>query len=470
VNTSPRKQEAIFTSDWDVARLADGALYGLVGCYLLLVLIAYATDLVLAWHLASAAVLLGTVLGSSLAFSFYHGSEHLQSALLSVFGFALMVFAMIYQSSSPGLGLGPNRPLAITVVFVLIISFLLVMSNARQYTLAQWGAAGCFVILTGLYFAHTLSFDPSSSQSRWPIWAAAVMGANLFVVPRLVPDRVFFWFLSRLGALTVVLALLTYFIGEYSIWIFEVRQWSASPPLPGVDTAVQSIFPNPNSFGLLAFAGLIAAVVEFHRSLVDRRFPGLILAAVLASLCGLGVLLSNARASMLAAAAVLVIYAGYVLGGRIIGFLVVGSTISGIFIFLAGMYGGVLDISSANRFELWGASLRAIRDGPMLFGHGSGPANVVIEPYLEADPAPAPHNSYLTVFIQTGVVGGFAYLGLVGGSIVAGMIDYGDINYAMLAFVIGWAIHQMFESYTMFHWSIGSVLVSLSIGFLLFGD
>jgi hypothetical protein len=455
---------------WSVSWLVAGAIYGLFGLYLALVIVAYATDMVFAWQLAAVTVLLAAVLGVRLAINRYQDSEQRQAALLSVLGLALAVFAVIYQSSSPGLGLGPSRPLAITVVFVLFLSFLLIVSSPRRYTPVQWGAIGCFMTLAALYLVHTLAFDPSSSQSRWPIWAMFIMGTNLLIVPRLVPDRVFFWLLSSLGSLAVLLGLATYGIGEYAIWIFEVRQWSSAPPIPGVNTTLQSVFPNPNGFGLLSFAGFVAAVVEFHRSLVARRPLGAGLAIMTGSLCGLGVLLSNARASMLAAAVAVVVYTGYVLGGRYLGALTLVSTVFGVFAVLVGMAVGLLDISSANRFTLWSASLQAIRDGSLLIGHGGGPAGVVIEPYLATDAAPSPHNSYLSVMIQTGLIGGLAYLGLLGGSIVAGMVDTGELDAAMLAFVTGWAIHQMFESYTMFHWSLGSVLVTLSVGYLLFRE
>ncbi|AGB38829.1 O-antigen ligase family protein [Natronococcus occultus] len=455
---------------WSVGRLAAGATYGLFGLYLLLVIVAYATDLVFAWQLATVAVLLAAVLGARLALDRYRGSEHRQAALLSVLGVALAVIAVVYQSSSPGLGLGPSRPLALTVVFVLWLSFLVVVTAPGRYTPVQWGAVGCFMALAALYLGHTLAFDPSSSQSRWPIWAMVIMGTNLLVVPRLVPERVFFRLLSCLGSLVVLLGVATYGVGEYAVWIFEVRQWSSSPPVPGVDTTLQSVFPNPNGFGLLSFAGFVAAVVELHRSLVARRPLGVGLAVVVGSLCGLGVVLSNARAAMLAAAVAVVVYAGCVLGGRRLGALVLASSVLGVVGVLAGMAVGLVEISSANRFTLWSASLQAIRDGPLLVGHGGGPASVVIEPYLAAETAPSPHNAYLSVAIQTGLVGGFAYLALLGGSLVAGLADTGELDAAMLAFVTGWAIHQLFESYTMFHWSLGSVLVTLSVGYLLFGD
>ncbi|MFU8867600.1 O-antigen ligase family protein [Natronococcus sp.] len=466
-----REPVTLLDYEWNADRLVNALVYGLFGLHLVLVVLAYATDAVLAWQLAAFAVLLGTICGCRIVADAYQEFDQLQAGLLSVLGVSFVVLGVLYQSSSPGFGLGPSRPLAIAVVLVLTVSFFLVVTDARRYTAGQWAAVGCFAVLTGIYLVHTLAYDPSSSQSRWPLWAAVVMGTSLFVVPRLVPERIFLWFLPRLAAVAVVLGLGTYAVGEYSLWAFEVRQWSGTPSVPLIETersTIQSFFPNPNSFGLVSFAGLVAAVVEFHRSVAARRPLGAGLAAALAGLCAVGVFLSNARAAMLASAVVLVIYAAYVVGGRLAVPVAAAASTVTVFGLLAGMYANVIDISTSGRFELWTASLRAIRDGPLLFGYGSGPANLVIEPYLEGETAPLPHNSYLEVIIQTGFIGGLAYGGLVVGSVVRGLIAYRDVNVAMLAFVVGWAIHLFFESYTLFEWSIGGVLASMAVGYLLF--
>ncbi|ELY55720.1 O-antigen ligase family protein [Natronococcus jeotgali] len=465
-----REPATPFARDWDADRLVDGIVYALFGLHLLLLLLAYATDLVVAWQVAAFGVLLGAALGCRLAADAYPEFERRQAAVLSVFGVTFVVLGVLYQSSSPGLGLGPNRPLAIAVAFGATVAFFLVVSDARRYTVGQWAAVGCFAVLTALYLVHTLEYDPSSTQSRWPLWAAAVLGVNLFVVPRLVPVRVYLWVLPRLAAVLVLVGLATYAVGEYSLWIFEVRQWSGTPSVPLVDadvTTLQSIFPNPNAFGLVSFAGLVGATVEFHRSVLERRPLGAGLALALAGLCAAGVFLSNARAAMLASAIAVAIYAAYAFGGRLAVPVVSVAGLVGAAGLLVGMYVGAVDITASGRFELWTASLRAIADGPLLFGHGSGPANLVIEPYLEGEGAPLPHNAYLTVLVQTGFVGGLAYLGLVAGSVVAGLIDYQRVDVATLAFAVGWAVHQFFESYTLFEWSIGGALASITIGYLL---
>lgn len=474
MSTVEREPATLFVHDWSADKVVNGAVYGLFGIHLVLVVLGDATGSVLAWQLAASSILLGAILGCRLAAGAYDDIENLQTAFLAILGFTFVVLGVVYQSSSPGLGLGPNRSIAVTAVFVLILGFLLVVTDARRYTFVQWGAVVCFGIFVGIYLANSLAFVPSSTQSRWPLWAAVVMGSNLFVIPRLVPERVFLWFLPRLAAVTVVLGLLTYAVGDYAVWIFEVRQYPGPTPglgpfEPNVST-IQSIFANPNTFGTLAFAGLVAACVEFHRSVVARRPIGTSIGVLLIGLCGLGTFLSNARAAMLAAGVAIGIYAVYAVGGRLTIPVSVVASILGVAGLLAAMYVGVIGISATNRFELWSAALGAIRDGPLLFGYGNGSTSAVIEPYHTNEQAYSPHNSYLSVLIQTGLVGGLAYVSLMVGSVLAGIVDFRNVNVAMLAFTVGWGIHQLFESYTLFGWATSAVLGSLALGYLLFGE
>jgi hypothetical protein len=475
VNTVDRERMARHVQELGADRFVSGIVCGLFGVYLLLVVVAQATDSILAWQLAASSVVLGAVLGCRLAVDAYQGSDYLLPAVLSVVVFALVVLGVVYRSSSPGLGLGPSRSLAAVLVLVLIVAFVLVVTDARRYTTVEWFAIGCFTVLAGLYLLHASTFDPSSSQSRWPVWATVVMGINLFVIPRLVPERIFLWLLSRITAAVVILGLFTYIVGDYTLWIFEVSQYSpTSPSVPGFDPDVatlQSIFVNPNSLGLLAFAGLVAAVVELHRAVIAERVYGAGVAGALVAICGLGLFLTNARAGMLAAAIAITVYAAAVVGGRATIPAVAGSLAVGVLGLVAGMYFSIIDISATSRFELWSATMAAIRDGPWLFGYGSGPAGPVIEPYLPADVgAGSPHNAYLQVTLQTGLVGGLAYLGIVVGTVAAKVVDYREVDVVALAFAIGWAVHQGFESYTMFRWEMPAVLASLTIGYLLFDE
>lgn len=459
---------------WGAEHVINGAVYALFGLYLAAVFLAHATGSVRGWQIATGYVLLGVILlGWQLTVREPSNPERTRVAFLTVTGLAFLLLAILVQSRTPGLGFGPNRTLEIVVVFFAIVAFFVACGGVERYSPLEWAAVACFVVLTAVFLYHTLPASPSSTRSRWPVWAAVVMGGNLLLIPRLVPERVFLWLMSGLSAVVVALGLLTYLVGDYSLWLFEVQQWPGSPSVPGIETDVstlRSIFPNPNSFGLVAFAGLVASTVEFHRTLRDGYWPLSFVAAGFAGLSGVGLYLSNARAAMLATAVCLAIYLAYVAAGRTAVPVMVVSLTLGLVAFLLAMYTGLVGINSSNRFDLWWASVQAVRDGPLLLGAGTVDPSGIIAAYMPGETTWSPHNSYLSIFIRAGLVGGLAYTALVVGSTVVGTIRYREVNVAMLAFAIGWAVHQLFEAYTLFQWTIGSVLAALAVGYLVFGD
>ncbi|WP_255167386.1 O-antigen ligase family protein [Natrononativus amylolyticus] len=455
-------------------RVLNWTIYTLFALYLGAVFVAHATGNVLGWQIASGYVVLGIVLlGWNLTVQGPETPDRTRIAFLTVTGLGFLLLAVIYQSRTPGLGLGPSRNLEIIAVFLVILTFFVACGAVDRYTPLEWAAIACFAVVVGVFLYHTLEVDPSSTRSRWPVWAAVVMGGNLLLVPRLVPERVFLWLMSWFSALVVILGLLTYVVGEYSFWFVDVYQWHGSPSVPGFELDVntmQSIFPNPNSLGMVAFAGFAGAVIELHRTLRDGHWPVAVVFAGLAGLNGLGLFLSNARASMLAAAICLWIYVAYVVGGRSAVPLAVASGVAGLIAFIAAMYTEFIGIGSNNRFELWWAGIQAFRDGPLLLGAGTVNPAALLTPYMPGDSTWSPHNSYISILLRGGLVAGLAYTALVVGSTVAGTIRYKQVNVAMLAFAVGWAVHQLFEAYTIFQWTIGSVLATLAVGYLLFGD
>ncbi|XVH32255.1 O-antigen ligase family protein [Haloferacaceae archaeon DSL9] len=457
-----------------VSRAVTAVAYVLFVIFFVGIVLAHATGEVSGWQIAAGYVVLGMLLvGSQLSLRAMGDFQQSSTALFTFLGVGFFLLAIVAQSRTPGFGLGPSRSTEMAVIFLALVGFFVACTDIETHSPLQWLMIGCVVVLTGIFLYHTLPAAPSSTRSRWPVWAAIVMAGNLLLIPRFIPERLFLWLLTWVTAGTVVLGLGTYLLGDYSLWIFEVRQWRGSPAVPGIETDVsilRSIFVNPNSFGTLAFAGLIAATIELDRSLARERELTAVVFAGLASLNALGLYLSNARAAMLAAAISFAIYGGYVAAGRRAIPVTVTAAAAGVVAFLGAIFVGALDISVSNRFELWRASLQALRDGPLLFGSGTVSTSSLIVPYMPGDSTWSSHNSYLSIFLRAGLLGGFAYTALVAGSVVAGMISYRTVNVGMLALASGWAVHQMFEAYTLFQWSLTSVLATLAVGYLLFGD
>lgn len=427
-----------------------------------------------AWRLAELFLLFGAAMAVR-----YHLFERAPSdlgegvAFVVYLGLTAFLVAIIYQSGSPGVGFGINRSADLAVVFLVAMAYFVAYPGVDRFTIPQWLAVGCFAIVFGLFCYHSLAESPGSPWSRNPLWSGVLMGTGLFVIPRLVPERAFVSVVGRLGALAAALGLYAFVAGEFSVWVFDVRLWRGtfSPPIVDAELAIiQSVFVNPNTLGAILFPAAIASAVELHRSFADTR-PILapIVPAALVVVNWIALYLTNSRASQLSAAVALAIYLAYVAGGRrMVPLAVVGVGVATV-AFLAAVYFQLIDVNPGNRFTLWRASLRAIlASSSPLVGEGLVAPGGVIGEYLPGGGGASPHNSYLSVFIRTGLLGGLAYLGLVVGSIAYGMVRYRTVNVAMLVLAFGWMVHQLFEVYTMFSWNGGSIFASLTFGYLLF--
>lgn len=189
--------------------------------------------------------------------------------------------------------------------------------------------------------------------------------------------------------------------------------------------------------------------------------------SVLLAINALGLVLSFGKALWVITPMVLGIYLAYILFGRravpVAVVLAGGYLASGIL----AIYLGLLDIDPSGRFRLWSAGIQAILDQPSLLGEGLIAPSQFIAEYHHG--GQSPHNSYVSIWIRTGVIGGFAYLGIVGVSLLRGVWQYRDIDVALLALAVGYAAHHLFEAYTLFQTWSSSILAALAFGMVIFG-
>lgn len=398
----------------------------------------------------------------------YYRTEGLSTLLsIQILLTFLLSFALTWQMI---IGFGSRVSLA--GLLALVLAFLLLRDDAVTYlkTAAPY-AAGFAVLAAVFFFAHVVDVPIGSGRAAFPVYAALILGMNLFVVPRYASETAFFRTTAIVAAIVATLGVWVLLVGEYTVWALEVTTWtgSVSPPLTDRELPIiRSIFRNPNTLGVVLFPGTVAALVEVHRA-AERRRP--IVAGVFGlafAINALGMYLSNSRASMAAAAFSIALYAGYVALGRGVVPALAFALLGALAAVLAGMYVGLLDIDPADRFALWSAGVEAIRDGPLVFGAGIVDTGEAIAPYLpEGARGASPHNSYLSIVIRAGLVGGVAYILLVVGSVVHGLARADRVNVALLALAAGFAIHQLFEAYTLFHFNPGAVLGALTVGYLI---
>lgn len=327
------------------------------------------------------------------------------------------------------------------------------------------------VALLGAHF-----FYSALVGARFPFYVGFMLVMNVLFLPRYVSRRTFLTTVSLTGGVVAALGMLAYVVGEYAVLSIPVTLRSGTFAVPvgleGTNPILQSIFTNPNGTGILLFAGVFAAVVELHRAIRDGARPAHVVAAAgLVALDGVGLFLTNSRASWLAATVGVGVYLGYAAGGRRgVRYTVVG-TVALVGLGLLGMATSVVDVSASGRFALWGAAIEAFVARPSLFGAGLVGTADLLAPYVPAGyVGTSAHNSYLVILLRTGIVGLGGYLVVTVGSVIDATYLRESGDPAMIGLALAFAVHQLFEAYTIVQYSLGAVLAALAVGYLVTGD
>jgi hypothetical protein len=370
--------------------------------------------------------------------------------------------ALIFHARVDDLRLG-----GLLILYLVMIGFILIQYDSQSYLRAAVPYIVSYALLVGVFFYHVLSVAPTSGLALFPVFAAVILGMNLFILPRYVAGPFFYQLLAIIAVLFAVSGLWTIFIGEYSLWGFEIRIWRmrSVPFIAEEVPIIQSVFANPNTLAIILFPGFITAVTEFHRLAIQHRSDWGLLFAPAILINGFGLYLTNSRAGMLAAAVGLMIYGAYVLAGRQalpVGLL---TAFGGVLTVLIGLYIITPD-AAGNRFALWGAGLAAYLDSPTYLGEGLVSTSEVIAPYLPSGGSSV-HSSYLSILLRTGIIGMIGYLVLVIGSVLHGTLRYHTVSPAALAVAGAFAVHQLFEAYTLYQYGFGSVVGSLAIRYVI---
>ncbi|WP_435156889.1 O-antigen ligase family protein [Haladaptatus sp. DFWS20] len=331
-----------------------------------------------------------------------------------------------------------------------------------------------YVTLLGIYFYHVNEMSAGSTRASFVVYVALIMGLNLFFIPRYISRNVFLWGVSLVSAFVVTIGLPAYIIGEYELSWLQIKLFNAKFALPLLGTKVhflQSILSNPNTVGVLAFAGAFGALVLTGEYSRRRQLLLIPVAAMLFLVNGLGLYLTHSRAAWLAFALGSTVYIGYVVFDRqSIPYTVISLGALTI-LFFVGIFLTIIPIDTHGRFALWTGGFRTILEAPSPLGYGVINTHEAIAPNV---PNPnlrgySPHNSYVEIFLHTGIVGGLAYITIVLGSIFEGIVRKNTVDVPMLGFALAFSINQMFEVYSLFNIAVGSILSSLVFGYLICG-
>ncbi|WP_227375278.1 O-antigen ligase family protein [Haladaptatus halobius] len=386
----------------------------------------------------------------------------------------LLTFALLRQKYTYIPPADEGRTIHVAILYLYYLAYPLLGYDLIDFLWERAVYIAAYATVLGVYFFHVNGMAAGSGRASFVVFVGLLFGMNLFFIPRHVSRDVFLWAVSLASSFAVGLGLLAYVLGEYQILWFQIQLFGAefSPPLLGTKLHfLQSIFGNPNTLGGLAFAGAFAALVLTGEALRRRSFLLVPVAGAMFVLNSIGVYASYSRASWLALALAAAVYVTYVvLGRRAAAYTTVALGVLTGFFFV-GMSLSIVPIDSHGRFALWEGGLRAILNAPGSLGYGVVSEDKVIAPFVP-DPqfrGYSPHNSYVEIFINVGIVGGLAYLVLTLGSITEGLFRYETVDVPMLAFAFGFSVHHMFEKYTMFNIAIATIISALVFGYLING-
>ena len=227
---------------------------------------------------------------------------------------------------------------------------------------------------------------------------------------------------------------------------------------------IESTFNNPNPLAELAFFGAISSLVWLKGSTIRR---------VLISICALGLFLAQSRAIFLAVTSASFVYvAGNSLSRErfhqlisiclilgTIGYLMLSQLIPGPSVFE--------QIYLSGRLDVWRAAVEAVNARPIL-GHGPGDISAIVRPFSEGYVGAGIYNSFLRLFVTTGVIGGLCYVYI---------FVYSITNHAKLilnkeslivhSLTIGFVVNELFSGNSIFGLSTTSAIGAILIGYIL---
>jgi hypothetical protein len=367
-----------------------------------------------------------------------------------------------------------GRTLHVSLIFLLYAIYPLIGYDFVDFVRSRAIYIGAYVLMLAVFFFHVNNMSAGSTKASFVVYMALLFGISVFFIPRHVSRNVFLWGVSLISGFSVGIGLPVYIIGTYKLFWLQPKLFGAKAKIPLVGMEyqfLQSFLSNPNILAVLAFTGAFGGFVLAVENLSRREYIPLLIIIPLTVLNGLGLYLTHARASWLAFTLAVVVYIGYlVFGDRSIPFTVIPLAIcSAVLILMVLLSIGPVD--GHGRSAIWMGGLRALRRSPSALGYGVVNTHKLIAPFITVDRFSgfSPHNSYVQIFLQIGVVGGLAYVTIAIGSIIEGVIRWRSVDVPMLGLALAFAVHQTFAVYTLFNNAVASILGMLVVGYLICG-
>lgn len=385
---------------------------------------------------------------------------------LSVVEWENVIFGLFLASSLLTVTTLPQIRFIVPVVFVSIL-FMRGLFFSQNHPILNSYAT---IPLTVIYLIHIYHLIIGSigfnEAARIGIYIF-VSGTCIFLLPRLVPKTVFLRLVSYLATFTILVGLPTFIFGPYSLLFleFDIYSGTYAVPILGVQLPqFMSFMSNPNPAGELAMFGLLASIVEYtYRS--RYGIPCLFI-------CGIGLYLINSSAAILGAIAGSFIYTLWRSDFmNYLGIIVISgiSVASILYLMVLQLIPGpefLTSLSFSNRVPIWLGAVEAIRDAPLL-GHGPGDMRTIMNPYVDGHLGAAIYNSFLRLFVTTGLIGGLSYLVFF----AYPLVNYPKVirsskSIIIYSMLLAFVVNEMFSGNSVFGLSFTSIVGALLVGYM----
>lgn len=296
-----------------------------------------------------------------------------------------------------------------------------------------------------------------------PIIDIIIITSTVLILPQAIDRIVFFNTVSIIAMITVLVGVPAVFFGPYSAFGEIIGYpWRVSFVLLPVDLyPLQSIYTNPNFLSVFLLGGTLASLYLYDLNPTKHSLFILLIN-------GSGLLLTQSRSAIMAGTFATFGYLLYRLVGNVKFRLVIqGGSLLGLggLLLLGVGVGPLAELGLSGRREIWQASVDILLKKPFT-GYGQVATSPLIESELGI--SKSPHNSYLRMFLTTGIIGGSAYLW-----IIISVLFYHvrlPLNREFVAsflLVLSIAIVMYFETFTLGGVGSSSILASISIGYLV---
>ncbi len=315
--------------------------------------------------------------------------------------------------------------------------------------------------LYGIFLHHVVSQPDNIELVARVFIFIPVTFVSIFILPQILRVVTFLRALSLIAGTIAVVGIPAAVFGD----TLPVVSVHTPTTVLGVEFyIITSVLHNPNPLGELLLFGGVASLIWVKKSTARRG---------LFTVCTIGLFLSQSRAAFLGFAAAMTVYLiGSIVSREqftqfILVSLAAGTT--GYLMLLRLIPGPAIieQVYLSGRLDIWYAAIDAVKAQPV-FGHGPGDMPTIVGAFASGSVGAGVYNSFLRLFVTTGIVGGLCYLYIFLYSIISHTkVIASRESLIVHALVIGFVVNELFSGNSIFGISTTSVVGALLVGFML---